>query len=280
MEKRYFTLANGVEIPALGFGTWQIPEGCCAYSAVHLALDFGYRHVDTAACYGNENGVGRAVKSGNLPREQVFVTSKVWNTDRGYRSTLAACDKSLKTLGLDYLDLYLIHWPANARQFPNWEEINLETWRAMTDLYRAGRVRSIGVSNFLPHHLEPLMITEVKPMVDQIEFHPGMNQTETLRYCQKAGILVEAWSPLGSGRVLGDGRLKEIAGKYGKSVAQVCLRWVLQHGALPLPKSCTPSRIKDNLDVFDFRICQEDMKTIDSLPPFGGSGLHPDTINF
>ena len=178
------------------------------------------------------------------------------------------------------MDLYLIHWPAAFNQYDNWEEINLETWRAMTELYKAGKIKAIGVSNFKPHHMEALMKTEVKPMVDQIEFHPGLLQEETVKYCKDNGILVEAWSPLGTGKMLSNPTLIEIAGKYGKSVAQVCIRWCLQHEILPLPKSVTASRIKENIEVFDFELKQEDMVTIDSLEYFGGSGLDPDKIDF
>lgn len=210
----------------------------------------------------------------------MFVTSKVWNTERGYEKTIAAFEKTLSDLGLDYLDLYLIHWPASSSQYDNWEEINLETWRAMTELYKAGRIKSIGVSNFLPHHLKALMKTEVPPMVNQIEYHPGLTQAETVEYCKKHSILVEAWSPLGTGRMLNNETLKSIAGKYKKSVAQLCIRWCLQNGVLPLPKSVTPARIVENADVFDFEITAEDLNAINDMPYFGGSGLHPDKINF
>ena len=182
------------------------------------------------------------------------MTSKVWNTERGYEKTMQAFEKTLKDLGLSYLDLYLIHWPASKKQFENWEKINLETWKAMTELYKDGKIRAIGVSNFKPSHLEPLMQTEVKPMVDQIEFHPGLLQKETVSYCEANGILVEAWSPLGTGRMLGHPLLKEIAGNYGKSTAQICIHWCLQHDVLPLPKSVTLERIEENLKVFDFEI--------------------------
>lgn len=210
----------------------------------------------------------------------MFVTSKVWNTERGYEKTIAAFEKTLSDLGLDYLDLYLIHWPASSSQYDNWEEINLETWRAMTELYKAGRIKSIGVSNFLPHHLKALMKTEVPPMVNQIEYHPGLTQAETVEYCKKHSILVEAWNPLGTGRMLNNETLKSIAGKYKKSVAQLCIRWCLQNGVLPLPKSVTPARIVENADVFDFEITAEDLNAINDMPYFGGSGLHPDKINF
>jgi len=200
------TLKNGVTIPAVGFGTWQTPDGQVALCSVKKAIEYGYRHVDTAACYENEVGVGagiaKAIANGTVSRDMLFVTSKVWNTERGYDKTMAAFEKTLSDLGLGYLDLYLIHWPAAAHQYENWEEINLQTWRAMTDLYKAGKIRAIGVSNFKPHHLKALMETEVQPMVNQIEYHPGFLQDETVQYCKENGILVEAWSPLGTVRCL------------------------------------------------------------------------------
>lgn len=275
-----FHLNNGYEIPCVGFGTWQTPDGETAVMAVSEAIRAGYRHIDTAACYGNEVGLGQAIKKSGIEREKLFVTSKVWNTERGYEKTIAAFEKTLANLGLDYLDLYLIHWPASSSQYDNWEEINLETWKAMTELYEAGRIKSIGVSNFMPHHLEALMKTEVPPMVNQIEYHPGLTQAETVDYCKKHGILVEAWSPLGTGRMLNNEMLKSIAAKYEKSVAQLCIRWCLQNRVLPLPKSITPSRIMENTDVFDFEIMAEDMRSINDMPYFGGSGLHPDKVDF
>ena len=275
-----FSLANGVAIPCLGFGTWQMKEGPETVAAIQKALELGYRHIDTAAYYQNERSVGQAVRASGLPREAVFVTSKVWNTDRGYESTLRAFDRTMEKLGLDYLDLYLIHWPAAANRFDNWEDINGQTWRAMTELYQQGRVRAIGVSNFLPHHLEPLLKTEVAPMVNQVECNPGCQQKQTLAYCRDHGILVEAWSPLGSGKLLEDPKLKEFGQKYGRSTAQICLRWCLQKGHLPLPKSVTPVRIKENLQLFDFQISQEDMAVIDKLECVGRTGSDPDNAKF
>ena len=275
-----FVLNNGVKIPCVGFGTWQTPDGETAVAAVREALGVGYRHIDTAAAYGNEVSVGEGIRASGLARSEVFVTSKLWNTERGYDKTMAAFEKTVSDLGLDYLDLYLIHWPAAANQFENWQDINLSTWKAMTELYKAGRIRAIGVSNFLLHHLQALMESEVQPMVNQIEFHPGQMQEETLQYCKEHGILVEAWSPLGTGRMLNNETLKTIAGKYKKSVAQLCIRWCLQNGVLPLPKSVTPSRIKENAAVFDFEITAEDMSAINSMAYCGGSGLHPHKIDF
>lgn len=275
-----YTLSNGYEIPCVGFGTWQTPDGETAVASVKKAIEAGYRHIDTAAVYGNEESVGKVIRESGVAREDLFITSKVWNTERGYESTLKAFDVTMEKLGLDYLDLYLIHWPASSSQFDNWVELNKETWRAMVELYQAGRIRAIGVSNFLVHHLEPLMDAEVKPMVNQIEFHPGQMQEETVRFCKENGILIEAWSPLGTGRMLTNETLMAIAKEYDKSVAQLCVRWCLQNEVLPLPKSVTPSRIEENLNVFDFTIKDEDMETINAMEYFGGSGSHPDEVKF
>lgn len=275
-----FSLFNGVSIPCVGFGTWQTPSGEVAVQAVKTAIGAGYRHIDTAAAYGNEASVGRGIRESGVSRSELFVTSKVWNTERGYEKTIAAFEKTLTDLGLAYLDLYLIHWPASVSRFPDWEQINLDTWRAMTELYRAGRIKTIGVSNFMPHHLAALLEAEVPPMVNQIEFHPGQTQAETVAFCKSHNILVEAWSPLGTGRMLTNETLMGIAAKYGKSVAQLCIRWCLQNGVLPLPKSVTPSRIAENNQVFDFVISKVDMAVIDQMPTFGGSGLHPDKVDF
>ena len=275
-----FILNSNYQIPCLGYGTWQTPDGNTAVIAVKKALEVGYRHIDAAAAYGNEASVGRGIAESGLNRADLFVTSKVWTEDRGYERTLLAFEKSLSDLQLDCLVLYLIHWPAFASRFSDWENINLETWRAMTELYKMGRIRAIGVSNFLSHHLDALMQTEVPPMVNQIEFHPGQMQEETVQYCKQNNILVEAWSPLGTGKMLSNSFLAGIARKYQKSVAQLCIRWCLQNDTLPLPKSVTPSRIAENAKVFDFTISEEDMAAINGMQYFGGSGVHPDQVDF
>ena len=275
-----FKLYNGTHIPGVGFGTWQIPSGETTVNSVKKAIETGYRHIDTAADYENEDSVGQAIKESGVNREDLFLTSKLWNTDRGYAETKTAFEETLKKLGTDYLDLYLIHFPANAAQYDNWNEINLETWKAMTELYQAGKIKAIGVSNFKIHHLESLVQTEVKPMVNQIEYHAGFTQDDVVDYSKNHDILVEAWSPIGSGRLLENESLKEIAQKYDKTVAQLCIRYVLQNDILPLPKSVTPERIEENTRLFDFEIEDEDMKTIDAMENIGYSGLDPDEVDF
>ena len=275
-----FVLSNGVSIPCLGFGTWQSPPDEAASSVRHALLS-GYRHIDTAAQYGNEPDVGRGIRESGVPREDIFLTTKLWNDERGYETTLAAFERSLKNLGTDYIDLYLIHWPATPHRFENWQELNIGTWCAFEKLYKEGRIRSIGISNFMPHHLKPLLDEcEIVPMVNQIEIHPGMLQPETVKASKEQGMLIEAWSPLGTGRMLKNETLMQIASKYGVSTAQLCLRYVLQHGYLPLAKSVTPSRIEENMKIFDFEISEEDMAFIDAMPYFGGSGFDPDKVNF
>lgn len=277
----HFILNNGLEIPEVGFGTWQIPDGKEVKNAVLYALESGYRHIDTAKIYENEKGVGEAIQESNIPRGDIFLTTKVWNKDRGYDSTLKAFEKSLELLNTDYLDLYLIHWPANAQQFDNWKELNAETWRAMEDLYDQGKIKSIGVCNFLVHHLEALKETaRIDPMVNQIEYHPGYLQQEVVDYCKEKLILVEAWSPIGSGRILENKELKSIADHYKVSVAQLCIKFCLQNGILPLPKSVTPKNILSNLEVNNFTISDDDMQRISSMDEAGFSGLNPDFVEF
>lgn len=274
-------LSNGVTIPGLGYGTYQTsPED--AYRAVTDALAVGYRHIDTAARYGNESGVGQAVKDSGLKREEVFITSKLWNTERGYDKTMAAFEKTLAELGTDYLDLYLIHWPANEKQFgQEAAALNLDTWRAFEDLYKAGKIKAIGVSNFMPNHLEALLAqAEIKPMVNQIEVHPGWPQTEAIRYCQRNDILVEAWAPLGEAAALSNSVLAKIAAKYDHTPAQVCLRWEIQQGILPLPKSVHKERMAENTKLFDFELTEDEMDIIGALRKLGGQCKVPDQVDF
>lgn len=272
-----FTLSNGVQIPCVGYGTWKTPDGTVTYEGVKQALQLGYRHIDTAYVYENEASVGQALKDSGIAREEVFITTKQWVNSRGYEATLEACERSLKTLGLDYLDLYLVHWPCVERFKADWKEINAETWRGFEKLYRDGKVRSIGVSNFQIKHLMALKETaEIMPMVDQIEFHPGYLQLEDVRYAQAEGVLVQAWSPLGNGVILDHEVLQEVAKKYNKTTAQVCLRFCLQMGVLPLTKSLKPHRMQDNVQIFDFELSAEDMQRIQTLPLCGFTGLLPE----
>ena len=275
------TLRNGVRIPSIGFGTYKAPDDSTGIHAIREAINAGYRLIDTATLYGNEQALGKAVKESGIPREDLFLTTKVANSDRGYDSTLRAFDTSLQLLDTDYIDLYLIHWPASKVKSADWEQINSETWRALERLLEEKRVRAIGVSNFMPEHLEALTKTShVMPMVNQIEFHPGWIQPETLSWCNANDVIVEAWSPLGRTRLFDNPLLKKLSEKYDKSVAQICLRWELQKGVIPIPKSLRPERMSENIDVFDFSLSDEDMLLIDRMPPTGESGLSPDNINF
>lgn len=272
-----YVLSNGVAVPCIGYGTWQTPDGETAKNSVKCALENGYRHIDTAAAYGNEGSVGEGIKASGVKREDIFLTTKHWVTERGYDKTIAACEASMKALGVDYLDLYLIHWPAVEKISSEWKEINASTWKGFEKLYKDGKIRAIGVSNFHPKHLEALAeFAEIKPMVNQIEFHPGYNQPEAVEYSKKNGMLVEAWSPLGCGAVLGEPTVNEIAAAHGKTAAHVCIRYALQHGVLPLPKSVTPSRIEDNTKVFDFELTADEMAKLDAIPLTGYSGFYPD----
>ena len=277
-----YKLHNGVEIPCVGFGTWQTPEGEVAVSSVKTALHAGYRHIDTASAYANEKGVGQAIRESGLGRDEVFVTSKLFNPDHGYDKTLRAFEATMRKLGFDYLDMYLIHWPNPIYFRSNWKEANAGSWKAFEELYASGRIRAIGVSNFRPHHLKALLETaKVKPMVNQIRLCPGDIHKETVDFCRAHDILLEAYSPLGLGRIMDVPALADIARAHGKSAAQVALRWSLQKGFLPLPKSVTPERIRDNANLFDFMLTPAQMAAIDSLPP-GVCGLasDPDTTTF
>jgi len=271
-----YTLRNGYKIPCVGLGTWQTPDGDVVIQAVKAAVNAGYKLIDTAAGYGNEKGVGDAIKECGVSREDLFIISKLRNAERSYDRALRAFDKTMEELQLEYLDLYMIHWPIK-KGTEGWEETNLDTWKALEKIYNDGRVKSIGVCNFLTHHLKSLIDgAEVVPMVDQIEFNPGYMQKDTVAFCRENEILVQAWSPLGTGRMLSNEELISIAGKYNKSVAQLCVRWCIQNGVLPLPKSVTPSRIEENANVFDFSISEADMATLCSMPEFGISGFFPD----
>lgn len=263
-----YTLNNGVSIPVLGFGTWKAENGEVAYQAVLEALKAGYRHIDTAAIYQNEESVGRAIRDSGISRQEIFVTTKLWNTNHSYEEARHAFEESMEKLGLDYLDLYLIHWPnpKPLRKNDEWKTRNAEVWRAMEDLYKEGKIRAIGVSNFLPHHLDALLETvRVIPAVNQVRLAPGVYQEEVVAYCREKGILLEAWGPFGQGELFDKKEVQEIATKHGKSVAQIALAWSLAEEFLPLPKSVTASRIQSNLDCFGIELSkyeQEVLKTI------------------
>ncbi|MBP1934506.1 aldo/keto reductase [Ammoniphilus resinae] len=265
-------LNNGVEMPWLGLGVFKVKEGEEVYSSVKHAIQYGYKSIDTAAVYGNEEGVGKAIRESGIPREQLFITTKVWNANQGYDSTLQAFEDSRKKLGLDYLDLYLIHWPV--------KEKYKETWKALEKLYKDGSVRAIGVSNFHIHHLQDLLADcEVVPAVNQVECHPQLTQKELQVFCQEQKIQMEAWSPLMQGN-LDVPLLTELSQKYNKTAAQIVLRWDLQRGIVTIPKSITPHRIEENANVFDFELSTEDIERIDALNANHRYGPDPDNFNF
>ncbi|NMB30361.1 MAG: aldo/keto reductase [Clostridiales bacterium] len=279
--KDTFTLNNGVEIPCVGFGTWNLENNQSGIDIIKTAIDCGYRHIDTAAAYHNENAVGKAVIGSGLPREEIFVTSKLDNASHGYEETLIAFDRTMNELGLDYLDLYLIHWPRPYAIRDRWKELNEGTWLAFEELYKKGLIKAIGVSNFLEHHLEPIFDKcNIKPMVNQIEIHPQYPQHDIVSFCKSNEILVEAWSPLIGGRAFKNPLLIEMAKKYNKTVSQICLRWSIQMGALPLPKSSTAERMKENADIFNFEISDADINKMKQLEELGSVGSHPDTAKF
>ena len=269
-----YTLNNGVSIPVLGFGTWKAENGEVAYQAVLEALKAGYRHIDTAAIYQNEESVGRAIRDSGIPRQEIFVTTKLWNTNHSYEEARQAFEESMEKLGLDYLDLYLIHWPnpKPLRENEAWKTRNADVWRAMEDLYQEGKIRAIGVSNFLPHHLDALLETaRIIPAVNQVRLAPGVYQEEVVDYRREKGILLEAWGPFGQGELFEKKEVQEIAAKYGKSVAQIALAWSLVEGFLPLPKSVTASRIQSNLDCFEIELSKEEREILKSISVTSGA---------
>ncbi|PGX40253.1 aldo/keto reductase [Priestia megaterium] len=271
------TLHNGVKMPGFGLGVFKVEEGPELVNVVKIAIKHGYRSIDTAAIYGNEEGVGRGIREGlkeaGISRENVFVTSKVWNADLGYDTTIAAYETSLKKLGLDYLDLYLIHWPVEGKY--------KEAWRALETLYKEGKVKAIGVSNFQVHHLKDLMEdAEIKPVINQVEYHPRLTQKELQAFCEKHHIQLEAWSPLMQGEFLNNEVLTEIANKHNKSVAQVILRWDVQNGIITIPKSTKEHRIVENASIFDFELTKEEIERIDELNQNHRVGPDPDNFDF
>ncbi|GAA2686567.1 aldo/keto reductase [Streptomyces aculeolatus] len=268
------TLNNGVAMPQLGFGVWQVPD-TEAETAVRTALDAGYRSIDTAAVYGNEEGTGKALTGSGVPREELFVTTKLWNSDHGYDAALRAFDESLRRLGLDHVDLYLIHWPAPAKdKYP-------ETWRALEKIYADGRARAIGVSNFQPAHLQRVLDEgSVAPVLNQVELHPDFAQADVRAFHAAHNIATEAWSPLGQGKgLLDDPVLRQLGEKHGRTPAQVALRWHLQLGNVVIPKSVTPSRIRENIDVFGFELDDADMAAVAGLDAGNRIGDNPDDVN-
>jgi methylglyoxal/glyoxal reductase len=267
------TLSNGVEMPWLGLGVFRASEGGEVEQAIQWALDYGYRSIDTATVYENEQGVGEGVRRAGVPREELFITTKVWNTDHGYDNTLKAFNTSLQRLGMDYVDLYLIHWPVPGKF--------KDTWRALEELYGTGKAKAIGVSNFLVPHLEDLLAdAKIIPMVNQVEFHPYLVQSELLAFCGKHDIRVEAWSPLMKGRAANEPTLTNLAAKYGKSAAQLVLCWDLRHEVVTIPKSVHRERIAENADIFHFEISEEDMAAIDALDRGKRFGPDPNNITF
>ncbi len=277
-------LANGVTIPCVGFGTYKNTDPAECLSSVREALAAGYRHVDTAQFYFNEENVGEAIRESGLPRNEIFLTTKVWNTSQGCDNTLRAFDESMGKLGLDYLDLYLVHWPVAKDYATDYPSAFTQTWRALEKLYADGKVRAIGVCNCLKEHLNVLFgECKVKPMVNQIEYHFGFSdpdQTEAADFSRANGIVVEAWAPLCRGRAFGNPVLKAVAEKYGKTEAQILVRWCLQHETLPLPKTVSPARIRENADVFGFVISDEDMAALDTVDTVGRLGPHPTEARF
>lgn len=265
-------LANGVEMPWFGLGVFKVQEGQEVVDSVKAAIKAGYRSIDTATVYGNEEGVGQAIRESGVAREELFITTKVWNNDQGYDSTLAAFDLSLSKLGLDYVDLYLVHWPIRAKY--------KDTWRALEKLYADGKVRAIGVSNFQIDHLEDLLTeTNVKPMVNQVELHPLLSQLELREYCKAQGIQIEAWAPLAQGNLLDNEVIADIAARHNKTLPQVILRWDLQNGIVTIPKSVKEERIIANADIFDFELSEDEISRINALNNNQRFGSHPDRFN-
>ena len=278
----YRALSNGLKIPIVGLGTWQITDRHTLSDVISNAYKYGYSFIDTAAAYSNELSIGRTIQNLDIQRKNLFISSKVWNTNRGYEQVQLACQSSLKKLKTDYLDAYLVHWPASPKMHKDWEELNAETWRGMEQLYKDGIVRSIGVCNFKIKHLEALLKNvTIAPMILQIEYHPGMNTQELIELndrCKEIGIVLEASSPLGNGQILKNEKILEVAGSHKKSAAQICLRYCIQKDFIVIPKSINQSRLHQNIDIFDFQLSKEEMTILDNLPFCGGLNLDPDEV--
>lgn len=275
-----YVLSNGIKIPCVGFGTYKLPDDDNTTETIKRAIDCGYRHIDTAFSYNNETSVGKAIRECGLKRNELFVTSKLSNQNHGYENTMREFELTMNNLGIDYLDLYMIHWPKPIKFRKNWKEANEGTWIAFEELYNSGKIKALGVSNFLDTHIDALLETaKIAPMVDQLELHPRYVQRETVSYCKDHRIIVEAWSPL----IKGDLQLPlllELAAKYGKTPAQLVLRWSIQHGFLPLPKASSVERMKENMDIFDFEISGDDIEAMKALEDLGPTGPHPETMEF
>ncbi len=275
-----YVLSNGVKIPCVGFGTWKLPNDESSVDIVKTAIDCGYRHIDTAFAYQNEKVVGKAVRECGLKRNELFITSKLDNPDHGYENTRKEFAMTMNNLGIEYLDLYLIHWPIPLIYRDNWKEMNKGTWKAFEELYQESKIKAIGVRNILEHHIDALLESAtIAPMVDQLELHPQYVQKEATNYCKEKRIIVEAWSPLIKGH-LEHPLLLEIAKKYNKSVAQLLLHWSIQHGFLPLPKASSKEHILENINIFNFEISPEDIEAMKALEALGLTGHHPDSIPF
>ena len=269
---RTLKLNNGLTIPIIGFGTYK-----SELESIVSALEEGYKYLDTASYYGNEQDISMALKQTGVKREEVFIASKIWRSDMGYDSTMKSFSRTLENLGTDYLDVLMIHWPRPNLELREWKALDLETWRAMEDLHSKGKIRALGLSNFLPHHSENILAhCRVRPSIAQLEFHAGHTQAFALEYYRREGIQVQAWSPIGRGRVLADELIVELAGKYHVTPAQVCIRFCIQEGVMPLPKASTPEKLRENLECLDFEIDDEDISRIENMPPVGWSGEHPD----
>lgn len=276
---KYKELSNGNVIPYIGLGTWQLTDRVALADLIGTAYEAGYRLIDTAAAYCNEIAISKAIQSNGICREDLFISDKVWNTSRGYEAVRKACYASLKKLKTDYLDLYLIHWPASMKLYSDWREINADTWRGMESLYEDGVVRNVGVCNFKVHHLEELKKTaKIMPVIDQVELHPGLNQDELIAYCKKEIISIEASSPLGNGQILENDVLKKISDEKSVSPAQIALRWEYQKEVITIPKTSDASRLRSNIDIFGFSLSDDEMKLIDEIPYCGGIGLDPDEV--
>ena len=269
---RTLTLNNGLTVPAIGFGMYKTD----IESLVH-ALEEGYRYFDTASYYGNEGDISQALARTGIDRREIFIASKIWKSDMGYDGAMMSFSRTLENLGTDYLDVLMIHWPRPNLELQEWEALGLETWTAMEDLYSHGKIHALGLSNFLPYHTENILEHgRVKPQISQLEFHPGHTQAFALEYYRRKGIQVQAWSPLGRGRVLEDELIRELAGKYHVTPAQVCLRFCVQEGVMPLPKASSPERLRENMASLEFVIDGRDMSRLENMPPIGWGGEHPD----